>query len=56
MSQQRVKNLADSEEEMFRLLQMLGMSRETIERAMAFKHEHAGKEEKRLAPLVRGRS
>jgi hypothetical protein len=53
--EQRVKDSADSEEEMFRLLLMLGMSRETIEEAMAFKHEHAGEQERPLS-RPRGRS
>ena len=53
--EQRVKELADSEQEIWRVLLLLGMSRETVERSMAFKKEHAGEEERPL-PRPPGRT
>jgi hypothetical protein len=53
--EQRLKELADSEQEIWRVLLLLGMSPETIERSMAFRNEHAGKEERPL-PRPRGRA
>jgi hypothetical protein len=41
----RRKELLNSEEEMWRILMILGMSRETIERSMAFKNSHPPQEE-----------
>jgi len=46
--EQRRKDLADSEEEMWRVLLMLGMSRETVERTIEFKNNLARKEEASL--------
>ena len=42
--EQRRKDLADSEEEMWRMLILLGMSRETVERTISFKNSLARKE------------
>jgi hypothetical protein len=55
--EERRKELANSEEEMWRVLTILGMSRETIERSMAFKKSHPPQEEQpRLARKYSGRS
>jgi hypothetical protein len=46
--EQRVKELADSEQEIWRILLLLGMSPETIERSIAFKNKQAGKKARPL--------
>ena len=43
--EQRRQDLADSEEEMRRVLTLLGMSRERLERTMAFKNNRAREQE-----------
>jgi hypothetical protein len=45
LPEERRKELANSEEEMWRVLAILGMSRETIERSMAFKNSQPPQEE-----------
>jgi hypothetical protein len=57
LPEERRKELANSEEEMWRVLAILGMSRETIERSMAFKKSHPPQEaQPRLERKSSGRS
>lgn len=45
--EERLKELASSKQEMWRVLTLLGMSLQTVEQAMAFRSEHPQQEEPR---------